>query len=77
MMGAFMNTIILIAGGLWVLASAIPRLLNPEPTNVLGMIGFALVGIVVNGVAAKHDRAGRPCRGVQPINVAAHHGVGT
>ena len=52
MLGAFINTIVLIVGSLWVIANAIPRLLNPEPTNAPGMIGFALVGIVVNGAAA-------------------------
>ncbi len=51
MLGAFINTIVLIAGSLWVLAQAIPRLLNPEPVNAPGMIGFALIGIIVNGVA--------------------------
>lgn len=52
MLGALLNTVILIAGGLWVLVTAVPRLLNPEPTNAPGMVGFALVGMVVNGVAA-------------------------
>ena len=52
MLGAFINTLVLIGGSLWVLANAVPRLLNPEPTNAPGMIGFALVGIVVNGLAA-------------------------
>lgn len=52
MLGALINTLVLIAGSLWVLATAVPRLLNPEPTNASGMIAFALVGIVVNGVAA-------------------------
>lgn len=52
MLAAFINTIVLIAGSLWVLANAIPRLLNPESTNVPGMIAFAVVGIVVNGFAA-------------------------
>lgn len=52
MLGAFINTIVLIAGSIWVIANAVPRLMNPEPTNAPGMIGFALVGIVVNGAAA-------------------------
>ena len=52
MLGAFINTVVLIGGSLWVLANAIPRLLNPEQTNAPGMIGFAVVGVVVNGVAA-------------------------
>ncbi|MCA9956020.1 MAG: cation transporter [Anaerolineales bacterium] len=52
MLGAFINTLVLIGGSLWVIANAVPRLMNPEPTNAPGMIGFAIVGIVVNGFAA-------------------------
>ncbi|MBK8903905.1 MAG: cation transporter [Anaerolineaceae bacterium] len=52
MLGALINTVILIAGSLWVLVTAVPRLLNPEQTNVPGMVGFALVGMLVNGLAA-------------------------
>lgn len=52
MVGAFLNTVILIGGSLWVLVTAVPRLLNPEQTNAPGMVGFALVGILVNGIAA-------------------------
>jgi cobalt-zinc-cadmium efflux system protein len=69
MLGAFMNTVILIAGGLWVLANAIPRLMNPETANAPGMIAFSLVGIVVNGAAAYR------LRGSQSLNaqVAGWH----
>ncbi len=52
MLGALINALVLIGGSLWVLASAVPRLLNPEPTNASGMIVFAVVGILVNGSAA-------------------------
>lgn len=51
LLGALINTLVLIGGGLFVLRESIPRLLNPEPTNVGGMIGFAVLGIIVNGVA--------------------------
>lgn len=52
MLGALINTIVLIAGSLWVLGNAIPRLLSPEPAQAEGMILLALLGIVVNSVAA-------------------------
>ncbi len=42
--------IVLVAGSLFILSVAIPRLLNPEHTNAPGMIGLAVVGIVVNGL---------------------------
>lgn len=52
MLGALINAIVLIAGSLWVLATAIPRLLSPEPIQAEGMILLALIGISVNGAAA-------------------------
>jgi cobalt-zinc-cadmium efflux system protein len=69
MLGAFINIVVLIAGSLWVLANAISCLMSPEPTNATGMIGFALVGIVVNGAAAYR------LRGHQSLNaqVAGWH----
>lgn len=42
--------IVLVSGSLFILAKAIPRLINPEHTNAQGMIGLAVVGIVVNGL---------------------------
>lgn len=52
LLGALINTTILIAGSLIILAQAVPRILNPEPTDAQGMLLFAILGIVVNGVAA-------------------------
>lgn len=52
LVGALVNTIVLIAGSIFILSETIPRLLSPEPTNSLGMVGFAIVGVIVNGVAA-------------------------
>jgi cobalt-zinc-cadmium efflux system protein len=52
LLGALINTIVLIVGSLVILREAIPRLLAPEPFDAVGMIGFALVGITVNGIAA-------------------------
>lgn len=69
MLGAFINTVVLIGGSLWVLTNAVPRILEPETTNAPGMIAFALVGIVVNGIAAYR------LRGSQALNtqVAGWH----
>ena len=52
LLAAFINAAVLIAGGLFVMAEVIPRLLTPEATNAPGMILLALGGIAVNGVAA-------------------------
>lgn len=51
LLGAFINAMLLIAGGLVVLSHAIPRLMNPEPTHASGMVFFAVLGIAVNGLA--------------------------
>ncbi|HEX9796888.1 MAG TPA: cation diffusion facilitator family transporter [Anaerolineales bacterium] len=51
LLGALTSTIVLLAGSLFVLAEALPRLLQPEQPNASGMALFALVGIAVNGLA--------------------------
>lgn len=57
LLGALVNTIILIAGSLFILSEAIPRLTNPQSFDTPGMIVFALVGVGVNGVAAYRLRS--------------------
>lgn len=52
LLAALINTIVLIVGSTFVLYSAIPRLFNPQQTSAQGMIGFAIIGILVNGYAA-------------------------
>jgi cobalt-zinc-cadmium efflux system protein len=52
LLGALINIVILVIGSFFILSHAIPRLFNPEPSHAPGMIGFALLGILVNGVAA-------------------------
>ena len=42
-LAALINTLILFIGSLYVISQAIPRLLNPEPTNAKGMILFAIL----------------------------------
>lgn len=50
-LAALINTLILFVGSLYVISQAIPRLLNPEPTDAKGMILFAILGVAVNGLA--------------------------
>ena len=52
LMGAMINGLILVLGSAWVLSEAIPRLYNPEMPVTEGMIGLAILGILVNGIAA-------------------------
>ena len=52
LLGALINSIVLILGSIFVIKEAVERLLAPEQTNAQGMFLFALVGITVNGYAA-------------------------
>jgi cobalt-zinc-cadmium efflux system protein len=52
LLGALLTTSILLIGSILILIEALPRLITPEPANARGMVLFAVVGILVNGVAA-------------------------
>lgn len=58
LLGAVINSVVLLAGSFMVLSEAIPRILDPEPVNAAGMVGFALLGIVVNGAAVLRLKEG-------------------
>ncbi len=51
-LGALINSIILVAGSVYVIYEAINRLFHPEASDAKGMLIFALIGIAVNGYAA-------------------------
>lgn len=50
--GALINGLVLIAGSIWVLSEAIPRLANPVMPVSEGMLALAILGVTVNGIAA-------------------------
>lgn len=50
--GAFLNSVVLIAGSAWILNEAIPRLFEPVMPHAEGMLALALLGVAVNGFAA-------------------------
>lgn len=52
LLGALINSIVLIVGSMFVINEAVNRIINPEPSNADGMIVFALIGVAVNGFAA-------------------------
>lgn len=52
LLGAFINTVILLVGGVFIVSEAIPRLLNPEAVHAPGMLALAVLGVAVNGIAA-------------------------
>lgn len=52
LLGALINSIVLIAGSIYVISEAISRLIEPEYSDAGGMLIFAIVGVAVNGFAA-------------------------
>lgn len=51
-LGALINSIILILGSVYVVYEAVNRLIHPEASDAKGMLIFAIIGIAVNGYAA-------------------------
>ena len=56
--GGVVTTLILLLGSIMVIYNAVLRIINPTPINYNGMILFAVVGAVVNLVAAFFTRDG-------------------
>jgi len=59
LLGALLNTLVLIAGSIFVLSEAIPRIMMPEPSYAPGMVLIAILGVVANGAAVLRVRDGR------------------
>ena len=51
LLSALINSAILIIGSIVILYKTIPRLLNPETSNYVGMLLLGVLGMIVNGVA--------------------------
>lgn len=57
-LGAFITTTVLTLGSIFVIVGGVNRIFNPEQINYNGMIIFAIVGVVVNFLAAYFTREG-------------------
>lgn len=58
LLGAIINSIVLLVGSTFILTKAIPELFNPGETNAQGMLYLSILGIVVNGAAVFKLRKG-------------------
>lgn len=58
-LGAIINSIVLIVGSIFILIEAIPQLLDPSETNARGMMYLAILGIIVNGAAVMRLKKGK------------------
>ena len=59
LLGALINSVVLVAGSIYIIYEAISRLQNPEAVDSLYMIGFAIVGVLANGYAAWRVSGGK------------------
>ncbi|MFP4371291.1 MAG: cation diffusion facilitator family transporter [Halanaerobium sp.] len=51
LLGALINSIVLILGSIFILTRVIPRILTPQVVHPEGMLYLAILGIIVNGIA--------------------------
>lgn len=58
LLGAIINSIILIIGSVIILSQAIPQLTSPGQADAEGMIYLSILGIIVNGAAVIKTRRG-------------------
>ncbi len=56
LLGAIINSVVLVVGSIYILLQAVPRLFAPQETNPAGMFALAVLGIIVNGVAVLRTR---------------------
>lgn len=59
LLGALINSVVLVAGSALVLSQSIPRIFRPQEVHPEGMVLFALLGILVNGAAVLRLRKGK------------------
>jgi cobalt-zinc-cadmium efflux system protein len=59
LLGALINSLVLIVGSIFIVQEAIRRIIHPEPSDADGMLLFALIGIAVNGYAAWKMSSGK------------------
>lgn len=52
LLGALINSIVLLLGSTYVLYEGIKRIIEPELSDAKGMIVFAIIGVIVNGYGA-------------------------
>jgi cobalt-zinc-cadmium efflux system protein len=58
-LGALITGVLLLVGIGFIITRALQRFTSPEPVHAGGMIGIAVLGIAVNGIAAWRLRSGK------------------
>lgn len=57
-LGALINSLVLLVGATFVLLETVPRLFSPVESNAQGMFWFAIIGVAVNGFAVLRLKQG-------------------
>ena len=57
-LGSLITTVILLTGSILVIISSVKRIIHPVEINYDGMLIFAVIGVVINAVAAWFTREG-------------------
>lgn len=52
LLAALINSVVLIAGSVFIINEAVQRFMQPENSDADGMLVFAIIGVLVNGYAA-------------------------
>lgn len=58
LLGAVINSVVLLVGSILILLHAVPRLFNPQHPDVKGMLFLAVLGVIINGLAVLRLRKG-------------------
>ncbi|HCX63595.1 MAG TPA: cation transporter [Eubacteriaceae bacterium] len=59
LLGALVNSFVLLGGSIYILTKAVPRLLQPQEVHETGMLFLSVIGIIVNGVAVLRLKRGQ------------------
>ncbi len=59
LVGALVNSVILFVGSIFILSETIPRIINPQTPDALGMIWLAILGVIINGAAVFKLKKGK------------------
>ncbi len=58
LLGAIINSIVLVVGSIFIVVEAIPRLINPVTPDAKGMIILGILGVIFNGAAVLRLKKG-------------------
>lgn len=58
LLGAFINSVVLIVGSVFIIREAVERMVHPETADAKGMMIIAILGLIVNAIALLRLRKG-------------------